>query len=120
MLVLALPPWQVVAGVNPSNLDKAIALIKEELHKFISEPVTTKELEDSRAQAIGRLPLALESNTGITRSLLSMERYQLGLNHLRDLPAKLAAITAQNILTVARRYWNLDTLIISSAGKEIA
>jgi len=113
-------PWQVVAGVNPSNLDKAIALIKEELHKFICMPVTTEELEDSRAQAIGRLPLALESNTGITRSLLSMERYQLGLNHLRDLPAKLAAITAQDILTVAQRYWNLDTLIISSAGKEIA
>ena len=49
-----------------------------------------------------------------------MERYQLGLNHLRDLPAKLAAITAQDILTVAQRYWNLDSLIISSAGKEIA
>ena len=113
-------PWQVVAGVNPNNLDKAIALIKEELNKFISEPVTDEELEDSRAQAIGRLPLALESNTGITRSLLSMERYQLGLNHLRDLPDKLSAITAQDILTVARRYWNLDALIISSAGKEIA
>lgn len=113
-------PWQVVAGVNPDNLDKAIALIKEELKRFISEPVSQQELEDSKAQVIGRLPLALETNSGVTRSLLSMERYQLGLNHIQDLPAKLSAITAQDILTAAQSYWDLERLVITSAGRALA
>lgn len=113
-------PWQVVAGVNPDNLDKAIGLIKEELQRFVSEPVHQDELDDSRAQVIGQLPLALETNRGVAQALLSMERYQLGLDHLLTLPDKLAAVTAQDILKAAQRYWQLDNLVISSAGRALA
>ncbi len=112
-------PWQVVAGVNPDNLDKAIGLIKEELHRFINEPVRQDELDDSRAQVIGQLPLALETNRGVAQALLSMERYQLGLDHLQTLPEKLAAVTAKDILDAAQKYWHLDKLVITSAGRAL-
>ena len=38
--------WEVNAGVNPKNLKKAIDLIEKELHRFVKDGVTKKELSD--------------------------------------------------------------------------
>ena len=113
-------PWQVIAGVNPDNLEKAIDLIESEVERFVSEMVSETELEDSRAQMIGQLPLALESNRGVAQALLSMERYQLGLDHLQTLAEKLAAVSRQDILKAAQTYWLMDRLVITSAGRALA
>ena len=52
--------WEVSAGVNPANLQKATELIRQEIGRFTSEPVSAEELSDSQANFIGRLPLSLE------------------------------------------------------------
>ena len=111
--------WQVNAGVNPENLDQALQLILQELERFTSEQVSANELDDARSQALGRLPLSLETNAGIASTLLSIERFNLGLNYLRELPDKLAAVTPQAILEAAQRYWTLDRLVITSAGRAL-
>jgi len=112
--------WQVSAGVNPENLDKAIALILKELERFTSELVTEEELADVRSELIGRLPLSVESNAGVAQALLNLERFGYGLNYLRELPGKLTAITREDILRSAQAYWHLDRLVITSAGRPIA
>ncbi len=111
--------WKVTAGVNPDNLEKAIAKIKEELKRFINEPVTQAELSDVKEQSLGQLPISLESNAGIVRFLLSLQRYELSLDYLRDLPAILEAVTAQDILSCAQHHWDLDRLVITSAGRAL-
>ncbi len=108
--------WEVNAGVNPANLDRAIELIREEIRRFVSEPVTEEELSDSQAHFIGRLPLSLESNAGVAGALLSMERFQLGLDYLQRYPQQVLAVTREQILEVARRYLDPERLIIVSAG----
>ena len=112
--------WQVTAGVNPENLDQAIALILQELERFTHELVTEEELADVRSELIGRLPLSMESNAGVAQALLNLERFGYGLNYLRELPERLAAITREDILLTAQRYWHLDQLVITSAGKPIS
>ncbi len=111
--------WKVIAGVNPDNLDKAIGKIKDELKRFISEPVTGAELSDVKEQALGQLPISLESNAGIVRFLLSLQRYNLSLNYLRELPDILESVSAQDILVCAQKYWDLDSLVITSAGRAL-
>ena len=111
--------WTIVAGVNPDNLEKAITLIKQELVRFCSEPVTKQELQDVKTQAMGRLPLSLETNAGIASILVSIERYGYSLDHLRQLPSIIESITAEEILDSARRYWDLEKLVITSAGKAL-
>jgi len=112
--------WQISAGVNPENLDQAIALILQELERFTQELVTEDELADVRSELIGRLPLSMESNAGVAQALLNLERFGYGLNYLRELPERLAAITREDILLTAQRYWHLDQLVITSAGKPIS
>lgn len=108
--------WQVVAGVNPNNVDKAIALIRKELSRFTTELVTEEELADVRSAVVGRLPLSLESNAGIASALLNLERYKHSLDYIRELPARIAAVTREDILRVAQTYWQLDNMVIASAG----
>ena len=52
--------WEVNAGINPKNLQKAIGLIEKELRRFVKSGVTKEELADSQANYVGRLPLSLE------------------------------------------------------------
>jgi zinc protease len=108
--------WEVSAGVNAENVNKAIDLIISELKKFCSEPVTLDELDDSKSNYIGRLPLSLESNSGVANSILNLERFNLGLDYLQRYPGLVNEVTPELILSAARRYIDPEKLIIVSAG----
>lgn len=109
-------PWQVIAGVNPANADRAIDLTFGELEKFVSLLVTKDELADNQANFIGRLPLQLESNEGVAGALLNIERYGLGLDYYQRYPSLIAAITRDQIREAARRFIDPQRLAIAVAG----
>ena len=111
--------WEVSAGVNPTNLQRTIDLILQELRRFIEEPVTPDELRDSQANFIGRLPLSLESNAGVSNALLSIERFQLGLDYYQRYEDLVLSVTPEMVLEIAQRYWRLDRLAIVSSGPEL-
>jgi zinc protease len=108
--------WEVSAGINPSNLEKTIELIKAEISRFVSEPVSPDELSDSQANYIGRLPLSLESNNGVASALVNLERYELGLDYYRNYASKVRCVTPEQILATAQHYLNPEYLAITSAG----
>ena len=109
-------PWSVSAGVAPANVDKAIDLIREEIARFVSAPVLAEELADSQANFIGRLPLTLESNSGVAGALLNLERYDLGLDYYRRYHDLVLAVTVEDVLEAARRYLHPDQMGIGIAG----
>ena len=112
-------PWTVSAGVDPANLDKAISLIKDEIKKFISEPASREELFDVQSNYIGKLPLSLESNSGVAGALMTIERHQLGLDYFQNYEDMIKKITPESILEAARTYLDPGKLAISTAGPEL-
>jgi zinc protease len=108
--------WEFVAGVNPDNLEKTIRLITSEVRRFTSKLVTMSELSDVKANLIGRLPLAFESNAGMASALINLERYRLGLDYYRRYEGIINAVTRENILDIARKYLKPEQLIVSTAG----
>lgn len=110
--------WEVSAGINPANINKAIDLIIKELERFCTEPVSQSELEDSKSNYIGRLPLSLESNAGVANSILNLERFNLGLDYLQRYPGLVKNITPDAILSAAKQYIDPQKLIIVSAGSK--
>jgi len=108
--------WEVSAGVNPANLNKAIDLIQKELIRFIKSGVTKEELADSQANYVGRLPLSLESNSGVAGALLNIERYNLGLDFYQRYESMVRGVTRADVLETARKYVDPDRLVISTAG----
>ena len=111
-------PWDVMAGIAPENVERAVELIRKEIGRFIREPVSEDELNNSKANYIGRLPLTLESNEGVAGGLLNLEKFDLGLDYYRRYPDAIRAITRTEILETAQRYLHPDRLGIGVAGPE--
>jgi zinc protease len=110
--------WEVSAGVNPANIQKAIDLIQQELTRFTNEKVKDEELNDSKANYIGRLPLSLESNQGVAGAILALERYQLGLDYYRQYTDLVNSVSSELILEATRKYLSPDKLAIAIASPE--
>jgi zinc protease len=108
--------WDVSAGVNPANFQKARDLICKEIERFVDKEVTSEELADSQSNFIGRLPLSLESNAGVVNALLNIERFDLGLDYYRRYPDLVRAVTPEDVLETARKYLHPDKLAIAIAG----
>jgi zinc protease len=107
--------WTVSAGVDPKDVEQAIALVFEVLENFVSHTVTAEELQDVQDNLIGSLPLSLESNIGVASRLLHMERHQLGLDFLRRYPALIRAVSREQILDAAK-FLDLERLAVITAG----
>ena len=108
--------WEVNAGVNPANLNKAIDLIEKELKKFVKQGVTKNELADSQANYIGRLPLSLESNSGVVSAILNIHRYELGMDYYQRYESLVRSVTRDDVVEVARKYIDPKRLVIATAG----
>ncbi|NLG28177.1 MAG: insulinase family protein, partial [Chloroflexi bacterium] len=109
-------PWVLYAGVNPANVDRAVAAMLEEVRRLRDEPVTDQELDDSRTYLTGALPLRLETNDEIAGFVLSLEEFGLGLDYVQRYPDIVYGVTKEDIQRVARRYLTLDQYVLAVAG----
>ncbi len=108
--------WEFSAGVNPSNTEKAIKMLQQEIRKYLEMPVTDEELNNSKSHLIGRLTLSLESNAGLANAILAMEKFGLGLDYYQRYPDLVNEVSAEDIMEVSRRFLDAEKLVIVSAG----
>lgn len=111
-------PWIVSAGVNPDNVEKAIASILSEIERLVSEPVSDEDLAENQSYFTGRLPLRLESNEGISAQIHAMESYCLGLNYLAEYKDMIYRISIDDVLKAAQRYLDPNNMVIAVAGPQ--
>ena len=109
-------PWCIIAGVNPANVEQATASIRAEIARICAEPVGEDELADNRAFVTGSLPLRLETNEGVARAILDMERYDLGLDYLQRYTGLINEITAERVQAAAQRWLDPDAYALAVAG----
>jgi zinc protease len=108
--------WQVVAGVDPANVDKAIPLIQAEIKRLLDSKVTARELKDNKSYMIGSMPLGLETNDGVAGIILDMELYCLGLDYLLAYPDRINAISAVSVQAAAQQYLDSGNFALAVAG----
>ena len=108
--------WEMIAGVNPQNIDQTIALVTEEVKRFISEPVSEEELADTKSYFLGRMPLLMESNSGVAISLMNLELFNLGLDYFLNYPKLIQDITSEGVLQASQKYLDHERLAIAVAG----
>lgn len=111
-------PWEVVAGVNPKNVDRAVDLVVKEMKRLVSTRVTAGELADNKSFFIGRLPLQLETNEGVAGMLESIELYDLGLDYLRRYPSLISSISRERAQAAAAKYLDPERYAVAVAGPD--
>jgi zinc protease len=108
-------PLMVRAGVNPANVERAVASIDEELAKMAADGPTEREMAESKQYLIGSMPRTLETNIGIATFLQTSEFFGLGLDYDVRLPGLLQAVTREDVHAAAR-----DVLLPSRAAVAVA
>jgi zinc protease len=88
----------------------------QELRRIRDERPGDREVADAKNYLLGNLLLQFTTDDAIGAELLSVERYHLGFDYLEQFRRKVAAVTAQDVQEVARRYLRPDHMVLVAAG----
>lgn len=108
--------FAVYLGSAPQKKDEAIAGILKELAAIRTEKVTDKELVRAKGALIGNYEIGLQEVSSQAADMTNNELYGLGYGFSKIFPDKIGAVTADDILRVARKYLTLDAYSISVVG----
>ncbi len=103
-------------GTDAPNYAKVKKLFLEELGRIRKEKVGAEELADAKTYLQGSNLLGYATNGGIAGHLLTIEQYGLGLDHLEKYQKAVGAVTAEDVLEVAKKYLDPERMVIVAAG----
>ncbi len=108
--------WSVLAGVNPGNLETAIAAISAEMDRLRSEPFTEDEADMGRRNQVGGLAVNLERNAEVAGALHEIEFHGLGADYLDRYPGIVNGLAREEIVAAAERYFRKADCSLVVAG----
>jgi zinc protease len=108
--------WTIHAGVNPANVEKAIAAIMEELARIRSEEVSQPEFSDCQTNLIGGSRISLEGCGQVAGALASVEFLRLGLDYFDRYEEYVRSVNKAGILDAARRHFREEGCAVVVAG----
>jgi zinc protease len=103
-------------GTDPDNFRQVKREFLEEIRRIQAKTPTDQEVEDAKTYLLGNLALQFTTTGSIASQLLTIERNRLGFDYLEDYRKAVAAVTAQDVQAVARKYLDPDRLILVAAG----
>jgi zinc protease len=109
-------PWFVRAGINPTNVERAVASIDAELSRFAADGPTDREMAESKQYLIGSMPRTLETNVAIANFLQTVEFFGLGLDYDLRMPGLLRAVTRDEVHAAGRALLDPSRAAIAVAG----
>ncbi len=95
-------------GVNPENLNKSIAVIRNELERFTAEPVSDKELANAKEYARTGLFLAAD-NLEMRMTRIARNELYFGRNvEFDEVVEGLTAVTSSDLCELAQRIFSKE------------
>jgi predicted Zn-dependent peptidase len=92
------------AGFDPEDAHRVVSAILAELERMVDGPVPAVELERARAYTRGRLELRMEDSGAVAGWLAMGESLLPRILTVEEVMERLEAVTADDLLRVARRY----------------
>jgi zinc protease len=111
-------PLVIQAGVDPANVERAIAAIDTEVRLLGRSGPTPAELEETRESLIGSIPRMLETNEGIADFMLHVEQFGLGADYDRRLPALLQQVSLDDVHEAAAAVLDPTRAAVAVAGPQ--
>ncbi len=108
--------WYVNVNVAPQNLAKAMFSTREEIDKFGREGVTDDEVAAQKSFFAGNYQVGLGSNAGIAAALVTAEKFGFGPKYLDEFPARIKAVTKEQVNAAMHKHFFPDKLHLIVAG----
>jgi zinc protease len=109
--------WGASANVRTPVTEPATREFFNEFNRLQDEPVSANDLERAKRSIIGSFALTLESPQGILARTLELVQNGLPLNYWETYPAKIQAVTAEDVQRVARKYLGKDRIQVIAVGE---
>jgi predicted Zn-dependent peptidase len=106
----------VHAGFEPDQASAVVAAILEQLERAVQEPITSAELDRARAFTRGRLELRMEETGSVASWLGTGESLLPRILTVDEVLERLDALTADDLLRVARKYVRPDLARLAVLG----
>lgn len=94
----------------------AIQEILYEIDRIRNIKPADKELSDAKSYLIGNFQLGLETQSGLAQRILEGDLFNLPTNYLETYSNQIASVDAERVRSVARKYLDLDNLVITVVG----
>ena len=106
--------FQILIQTKNPSAKEAVSLAQKEMTRLRQEPVSEAELEGAKKFLIGNFPLRYSSTQqDYAKFLAQVEFYNLGSDYPEKYPSLIQAVTAQDILRVAREYLKPESSIMT-------
>lgn len=95
----------------------ALSLIKKTLQDFQKNSVSDEELSQTKQHILGTFAFGLAQNDYLVAYLSSLAFYQLPLEYPEKFLKQISAVTAQDIQSVVKKYFDLQHFVTITVGK---
>jgi zinc protease len=111
-------PQLIYTVTSPKNRSEAVACAEAEIERLKSEPVGEEELERVKTYVCGTYVMSLESNMGQASHYASYEINGLGWEYANHYPGKVYAVTPDDVIRAAQKYFTHRLLTITAPEEE--
>jgi zinc protease len=109
-------PWIAQGSMRTDATGGAMTEFMNEINRIRDTPVAEKELEETKRSIVAGFALTLERPTELLDYAIALKVYNLPADYWDTYPAKIMAITAEQVQRVARKYIVPDDLQIVAVG----
>jgi zinc protease len=108
--------WTAGCDCRTEVTDPALAEFLNQIKILRDQTIPTNELEDAERGVVAGFALQLEQPAQVLANALTLKIYSFPADYWDTYPAKVAAITADELQRVAMKYYNPATMQIVAVG----
>jgi len=109
-------PWQAGGNMRTEVTAGALVEVFNEIRRIREEKVPAAELAASKRALAARFALSLEQPAAILGLAIARKQYDLSADYWDNYPAKIMAVSADEVQRVARKYLSPDVMQLVAVG----
>jgi zinc protease len=109
-------PWRATAEVRTPVTEGSMVEFLKEFNRLRNEKVPASELDEATRSIVATFALSLEQPTQVLSYATTRKVYNLPADYWDTYPAKITAVTADDVMRVAKKYINPDNLQVVAVG----
>jgi zinc protease len=108
--------WRISGNFSPELLEKGLASTKRQLTAWYSEGITDDELARKKTGLAGTYKVGLATTAGMAGTILATLNRDLDLTFVDQYPARVAALTKEQVNGAIKKHLNPEKMVLIKAG----
>lgn len=108
--------FYIYAICNPTNMEKVVAAIQEEVDRIKKDGITEEELQAAQQGYLQQQVVSRSNDRNLTSILEETSHVDRSMEYYNDLEQKIGNVTAGDVKTALSKYVDFDSIYIVTAG----